>query len=207
MGRFLLVCFVFLGAAFYFLSGGANYEPVENSIQVQSQLPENERMDFVARNETEEQTSPTSLAVLDAMLENAQLTVAEEEAEEEITLTLATTSASAASIIEAEANRPKAELLEIELPETLTGDQNAIEAALTTALQPASFDPDQIRWVKDNIIDLRTGPGLNYDRVAQVTKGTEVAVLSNPGNGWLNVQVIENNQSGWVAEWLLVDPQ
>ena len=100
------------------------------------------------------------------------------------------------------------------LPETtfqfrseIEEDSTAIDAAVAAALGEVTFDQSQIRWVKENIIDLRAGPGLSFDRVRQVSKGAEVAVLEDPGHGWLNVQVVDGYETGWVPEWLLTDPE
>ena len=40
-----------------------------------------------------------------------------------------------------------------------------------------------------------------------MSKGAEVAVLEDPGHGWLNVQVVDGYETGWVPEWLLTDPE
>ena len=52
MWRFVLVSFVALGWSFYVLSGGADYEPVENSIQVQSQIERPDPAPAETRQET-----------------------------------------------------------------------------------------------------------------------------------------------------------
>ncbi len=210
--RFVLISFVFLGIAFYVLSGGADYEPIPNSLQVQAKLPKEERILAAPEPEPEPtEEAMQALAEVETVLE--QLDVVEDTTEE-LSLALTTTRADAAGILEAEANRPKSELLTMELPENsfdiLTREQEenaAINAAVAAALGDVTFDPSQIRWVKENVVDIRTGPGLTFDRVTQITKGTEVAVLESPGHGWLKVQVIEGYQTGWVAEWLLMEPQ
>ena len=139
---------------------------------------------------------------------------AEEEDADDLALTLAAVRTDATGLLEAEANRPKAELLTMALPETTfeirtntQEDQEAIDAAVAAALGETTYDPSQIRWVKENIIDLRAGPGLSFKRVTQLSRGTEVAIIEAPGHGWLNVQVVNGFDTGWVAEWLLAEPQ
>ena len=85
--------------------------------------------------------------------------------------------------------------------------QESIDAAVSAALGDPSVDPSQLRWVKEGMVDLRSGPGLTFDRVAQVTKGTEVAVLEDPGHGWLNVRIVDSYETGWLAEWLVTEPE
>jgi hypothetical protein len=211
MWRFVLISFAFLGAAFYTLSGGADYEPAPNSLQAQARLPIDQRIGYVKPPEPEPDQNSRALAEVETVLE--QLDAAEDDAEE-LSLTLASVRTDAAGILEAEASRPKAELLGMELPDTTFEIRTepeetdaAINAAIAAALGEVTFDDSQIRWVKEPIIDLRTGPGLTFDRVMQVSKGAEVAILEDPGHGWVNVQVVEGFQTGWVAEWLLMKPE
>lgn len=212
MWRFLLIGFAFLGVSFYVLSGGASYEPAPNSLQAQAKLPPDERINYRApKVEDVGQDEPQTLAEVVTSFE--ALGTAQDDAED-LALTLASVRTDATGLLEAEASRPKAELLNMALPETTfeirtntEEDQSAIDAAVAAALGEVTFDASQIRWVKENIIDLRSGPGLTFDRVTQLTKGAEVAILEAPGHGWLNVQVVDGFETGWVAEWLLTDPQ
>ena len=178
MWRFVLVSFVFLGWVFYFLSGGAEYKPAENSIQVQGRKSARtaEAETAPARSETESRT----IAQVEAMMAGLQKAEAETE---RLSATLNAARRDGPGIIEAEASRPKAELLALELPERKAEDDAAVEAAIAAAIGQVGTDPDQLRWVKENVVDLRSGPGLTFDKVAEITTGTEVAVLEDPGHG------------------------
>lgn len=203
MWRFVLVSFVALGWAFYVLSGGADYQPVENSIQVQSRIETPEPEEDGSGQATLNRQLQT-LAQVEAMMD----TMGEAEAEtEELSVTLAATRTDGPGIIEAEASRPKAELLKMNIDDRNFETQESIDAAVASALGDPSFDPSQLRWVKEGMVDLRSGPGLSFDRVAQVTKGTEVAVLEDPGHGWLNVRIVDSYETGWLAEWLVTEPE
>ncbi|MEL7282390.1 MAG: SH3 domain-containing protein [Pseudomonadota bacterium] len=212
MWRFVVICLAFLGVAFYVLSGGASYEPAPNSLQAQAKLPPEERMNF--RAPPEPQTARQTSAAVERVANTFEELGTVEEETDELALTFASVRSDATGILEAEATRPKAELLTMALPETTfqirsntEEDSSAIDAAVAAALGEVTFDQSQIRWVKENIIDLRSGPGLTFDRVMQVSKGAEVAVLEDPGHGWLNVQVVDGYETGWVAEWLLTEPE
>lgn len=202
MWRFVLVSFVFLGWIFYVLSGGAAYKPAENSIQVQGRKSARtaEAETAPARSATESRT----IAQVEAMMAGLQKAEAETE---RLSATLNAARRDGAGIIEAEASRPKAELLALELPERKVEDDAAVEAAIAAAIGQVGPDPDQLRWVKENVVDLRSGPGLTFDKVAEITKGTEVAVLEDPGHGWLNVRIMDTYQTGWLAEWLVKKPE
>lgn len=196
MWRFLLVSFAVLGWSFYELSGGSDYEPSENSIQARAKLIRPQARPRPEETPREERT----LAEVEALMDRLDQTEAETE---EQSAALAAARSDGLSIIEAEASRPKAELLNLSVSGMSEEDDTAIEAAITAAMDGAAPSPDRIRWVKENVVDLRSGPGLDFDRITQITKGTEVAVLENPGHGWLNVRVIESYQTGWLAEWLV----
>ena len=198
MWRFLVVAFAVLGWSFYELSGGSDYAPVENSIQVQG-LADRAKP---TPKPTEPADRPRTLAQVEAMMAELEQTETETQ---ELALTLVATDGP--GIIAAEANRPKADLLQMELRDREPESDAAIDAAIAAAMGETIFDPSQIRWVKENVVDLRAGPGLTFDRVLQITKGTEVAVLENPGHGWLNVQVLDTYKTGWLAEWLVTLPQ
>ena len=199
MWRFLLVSFVVLAVAFYELSGGSDYEPEPNSIQAQAKI---ERPQPKPEPEAQPEEQRT-LAEVEAFMEQLSETEAETD---RLSVTLAAARTDGPSLYRAEAERPKAELLELELS-TPEEDAAAIEAAIAAAIGDVEVDPSQIRWIKENMVDLRTGPGLTFDRVTQITKGTEVAILEDPGHGWLNVRVMDNYQTGWVAEWLVMKPE
>jgi len=204
MWRFVLVSFVALGWSFYVLSGGPDYAPVENSIQVQSRIEKPEPEPEEDSRQAELNRQLQTLAQVEAMMDSMEETEAETE---ELSVTLAATRSDGLGVIEAEASRPKAELLQMNIDDRNFETQESIDAAVSAALGDPSVDPSQLRWVKEGMVDLRSGPGLTFDRVAQVTKGTEVAVLEDPGHGWLNVRIVDSYETGWLAEWLVTEPE
>jgi len=50
-------------------------------------------------------------------------------------------------------------------------------------------------------MNIRTGPGVEYDIAAQVTKGQKLRVIEE-NNEWLHVKT-EKGKAGWVASWLV----
>jgi len=203
MWRLILISFAVLAAAFYELSGGADYAPAPNSIQARADLARPQ-----ARPAPEEPgTRARTLAEVEAVMEGLEDTRAETE---DLSVTLAAARTDGLGIIAAEASRPKAELLDLlraEPPAPEGGGDPSIEAAIAAAIGEVTVDPAQFRWVKDNLVDLRAGPGLSFDRITTLTKGTEVGILEDPGHGWLKVKVMNGYESGWLAEWLLTAPQ
>ena len=51
---------------------------------------------------------------------------------------------------------------------------------------------------------MRAGPGTDYDVLDKLTQGTEVAILFDNGDGWVELRVLDSGQQGWIADYLLV---
>lgn len=55
--------------------------------------------------------------------------------------------------------------------------------------------------VNGTYVNIRSGPGVEYNQINRVQKGQELMVLAKEGD-WFKVQ-LENQQIGWIADWLL----
>jgi N-acetylmuramoyl-L-alanine amidase len=55
--------------------------------------------------------------------------------------------------------------------------------------------------VNGDIVNIRSGPGTNYDRLTQVSRGTMLKVLAESGS-WLQVE-LPGGDRGWIAGWLV----
>ena len=198
MWRFILVTFVFLGWSFYVLSGGAGYVPGENSIQAQAKLdavrpvarPETIR---IASLEPAEPAESTSRAITSL----ADLPVIEDDS---IQVTLASISTAQAPDAARAADPAKVEAL-TGAAESETAE--AVEAALALSLTEESEETADIRIVTGILVNMRGGPGTKFEKIAQLPKGTEVEVLQEPGNAWVQVKVAETGDVGWMAGWLV----
>ncbi|ARE84715.1 SH3 domain-containing protein [Roseovarius mucosus] len=201
MWRFILVSFAFLGWSFYELSGGADYRPSANSIQARALL-DNHRpqarplrvnvielaQDGTPRQDAEVTRTITSLHDLGlSMGDKVVLTLASAEGDaipDPISLNLPTVRVAT----------PTA------LPDTPEVAQPVQAVALDGETLAAASD---LRRVSGNSVNLRTGPGTGFGRVASLKRGTEVIVLRDPGEGWIKLRVVETGRIGWMAETLL----
>lgn len=234
MWRLFVVTFGILALVFYELSGGADYAPVETSVQRLGFGPHLSR-------EKPEDAIVTAVSRTGDGLSEADLT-------QRVEATLA--SLPVARIAAAE----PAPVAEAEKIETLTGQtddallpEDADDATIIAALQDAGAEmresstgaialfaraqreadtqrllraeaeaearaeaeaatrdgPRDIRLVQGDIVNMRGGPGTEYQKLAEVLGGTEVVVLNDPGDGWLELEVIETGQVGWMADWLV----
>lgn len=203
MWRFILVSFVFLGWSFYVLSGGSDYEPRVQSIQARAKLDNVRPLARpvaveVAELETPATTTTDSSSVTHALplLDDLELTN-----DDKFEITLASVSAAETSAPALEANIEKAEnLTQVpDVTETLVEpvlDQPELTEELAT---PAA----DIRKVTGFIVNLRDGPSTYYLAIGSLSKGDEIEVLKDPGEGWLNIRVPGTGQVGWMADWLV----
>ena len=82
-------------------------------------------------------------------------------------------------------------------------------ASLETPVTMTDASPEPVvtftdlRVVTGSSVRMRSGPGTSNDIITSLTRGTEVAVLEDGGNGWVRLQVIETGAEGWMAERLL----
>ena len=60
-----------------------------------------------------------------------------------------------------------------------------------------------VREVTGSSVNMRAGPGTDFEKVGKLSKGTQVAVLEETGNGWVMFEVLETGQTAWMADWLV----
>lgn len=78
------------------------------------------------------------------------------------------------------------------------------DVALDAPLPEAASDPEpDIRAVTSARVNMRNGPGTEYDVIGQLVQGALAEVLAAPGNGWLRIRSLEDQRVGWMAERLL----
>lgn len=81
----------------------------------------------------------------------------------------------------------------------------APEPAAAPAPPPAPLtepEPD-IREVTGTRVNMRDGPGTIYAVIARLNIGHEVEVLGESGTGWLRLRTVPERQIGWVASSLI----
>ncbi len=225
MWRFILVSFGFLGFAFYQASGGANYAPAPDSLQVVMRgMPIFAAPLKVARAEietdqqlvgastaalppvqtpkTQRIKSGSSAAAPDGTVAPAETTFAGlsgigdgDLGGFEITLASATRSLGGGDAL---LQRP-VQTASTFTAETLVQDVNRmpIEQALIVPQQPAD-----IRSIAAGSANMRSGPGTDFGKVDQLAQGTQVEVLDRRG-AWVELRNMQSGQTGWMADWLI----
>lgn len=211
MFRFIVLTFLFLGVAFYEMSGGADFDgealrisrldPVEADpfapaapktllAGVDTQNTDTTEVSRVALNLTTTRDVdapsdplPTAAAATPAVASPAKFGGA----------TLSTASLDTNSIV---------------IPSLIPAAQPAVQISQDTA--PANdILPDEdasaldVRAVSGNRVNLRGGPGTSFGVVDSLTRGVEVEILQDPGNGWVKLRPLDGGTEGWMADFLL----
>ncbi|WP_299288627.1 SH3 domain-containing protein [uncultured Tateyamaria sp.] len=194
MGKFIIISFVFMGWAFYEMSGGADFDPIETR-QARIELP---------APVVEETLEPVRVAAAPAATENVtrvslNLTSVDDVARPEPAVGNAEV---IQAVVETSADAISDETPTIVLP-SLVG--NAI------SITPVDFDRDEtpvtadvdVRAVTGSRVNVRGGPGTDFSVVNSLVRGDEVEILQDPGNGWVQLRPINGGQVGWMADFLL----
>ena len=59
----------------------------------------------------------------------------------------------------------------------------------------------KVGWVARSEVNLRSGPGLNYPEIGELTLSTQVIIIGQRGD-WYRV-ALDNGKTGWAASWLI----
>lgn len=80
---------------------------------------------------------------------------------------------------------------------------DVVEPVVATVAEPAL----DIREVAGSRVNMRIGPGTNFDVITTLNGGTKLEVLEVNADGWANVSVVDRGIEGWMAERLLTDSE
>lgn len=217
--RYVIVTFFFLGWIFYHMSGGADFnaeatrlartkssldpdqnpiEPVRGEIDIV--IPENTHRISLDLNRAqdvvgaaimfpnEEITQPEGLKVK-RILKN------EEPPAEFLPSLVGENSADSERIVIGSITT------DINFSNTTLGSlstlNNMEQESFGTALD--------IRSVTGKNVNVRGGPGINFTVINQLTLGDRVEVLQDLGNGWIQMRLLDESTTGWMASFLLSD--
>lgn len=219
--RFVVLSFIFLGLGFYELSGGGDFDPQEaRAAAVDARIARAAEktgtlVAAVSRPsaETAERAVPPA-ASPDDTVTRTQLDLVSFEA-------VAADTAAASQISEAAASAsaaPETPIAELATQAALEDEPLSLASLETPVAAPsgiqfsgstqvAASTPttgfSDIRSVKGDLVNMRSGPGTDYDVVDQLPQATRVEVISSNGNGWVELRRLDSSETGWIAEFLL----
>ena len=211
MAKFILVSFGFLAFAFYEMSGGADFDPEAHKLARIAELEAEKEAEAVR---TPKKEKPVVVAQAPKVFVDTD--PPETNAVTRVSLNLTTIDQVVNTDAPAEENVTPAVQ-----PAVATVPQNVgivTSSADTPAIIPSLIDPndgvtnasvelasfDDIRTVSGNRVNVRGGPGTSFGVVASLTRGDEVKVLEDNGNGWVRFETVEGDTGGWMADFLLV---
>ena len=210
MKKFIVLTFGFLGWAFYEVSGGDEFEPApvetaavapESGEETTAPAASGDQVVLAKATTTDTaatQSEPRSPAprAARASFANQKPVMRKPDAAE---LDAVDPAVLAAFTAPKEVAKDLADAADAKLNgDTTVADSELVDGGILAGQLQAD-----LRTVTGNRVNMRNGPGTKYSIVARLTRGQEVEVLSNPGNGWLKLRVVENNRIGWMAEFLV----
>jgi len=219
MWRFILLTFAFLGLAFYQLSGGSEYAPVAHSLQAQAvkthaiaaPAADAAQNQSNAPADVADASAPTAIPAPDVVRVSASAddAVLPEVIEQPSRLArVAAIDAAIAEIMQDtspvtadESDTPRHnDVFSLETYAEAIQNGTLVVGADGTAQLPDARD---IRQVSGTVVNMRAGPGQSYESLGKLNRGTQIAVLDEPGNGWIRFEVVDTGTEGWMADWLV----
>lgn len=183
MWKLIVVTFGFLGVVFYQLSGGAEFAP---------QTAEEEAI--AARPVLEE-----PVAEVDAVAPEA---VTRREDSVSLVGHTATPAGAVQDLLPVKRSGARYEASFSVLPTPDPAPSAEVAPATTQDAEREELAQD-LREVTGSRVNLRGGPGTAYEVVGRLTRGDHVAVIEDDGFGWVQLEVLDTGETGWMADFLL----
>ena len=218
MKRFILLTFGFLGWAFYEMSGGADFEPASVRMAATTPIEEN----VVSKDIVPDVITPKPKAVEErvAKIVPADTTqpgfddAVKEDTAKAVNVIRASLSLSSVEQAVRAAEAPLAnEVMLVPVNAgSLTSSQDtpAIIPSLITpndtgTVNVNSSSSGDIRSVAGNRVNVRGGPGTDFGIVSRLGRGDAVEIITDNGNGWVQMRPIDGGPVGWMADFLLTN--
>ena len=218
--RLIIVSFLFMGWAFYELSGGADFQPrvaaltPPEAASEPAQPPQNIAVPAAPARRQIEITGLVATPAI-APAEPGPEPNAEPETPTDTALAqtpppgldrLGTGLGQGLSLFPDAGPEQSLTLASIEAGAAgLATAPPAPDAAREPLAEPAE-PPADIREVTGTRVNMRDGPGTIYPVIARLTIGREVEVLGTSGTGWLRLRTLTDRQIGWIAASLISKP-
>lgn len=221
MKSYVWVTFAFLGAAFYQLSDGADYAPRDGSLQAEAAKARLARDVIAAAPRPATAVRPKAIA--EALPETLPMTLPEAVVARASLTTLQAPAPARPALVEPDraANALARQIegyslerLAVAPPSAMSAPDMApnVAALVAPLITPAGLAPatategtagQDIRTVLRSRVNLRDGPGTQFDIVTKLDSGEAVALLENDGTGWVRLRVLETGRVGWMADYLI----
>lgn len=193
MLRFMVITFLLLGWGFFELSGGTDFVPPQREA-----APLNALMQQVASDEGAAVTRASAAQTVTILGEPSVRPTAGAVSPAVREVPTAATPSTLASFGQlAPATAPEPETPAAASPEEAPAPVEPVQEAPALS---ASLD---LREVTGTRVNMRTGPGTNFDVITQLVQGDQAEVLETSANGWVNIRVLATGEEGWMAARLM----
>ncbi|MDW4500544.1 SH3 domain-containing protein [Sulfitobacter sp. D35] len=233
MFKFILLTFAFLAVLFYQMSGGSSFDPEaarQAAMEVRAdregvELPASEvSSSVVAKADaatTQSETDPTrdvgieprdnEVSRVALNLTSVRDVIDEDNTPKPPILPADELSPSnapeapddadvTAALEEALVDAPTSqEATEVVLPSLIFEGESY--AANSAAAAPGA----DIRQVTGTLVNVRGGPGTDFEVVGQLSEGAPVEIIRDNGAGWVQMRPVDGGETGWMADFLLSD--
>ncbi len=179
MGKFIILSFLALGAVFYEMSGGAEFEP-------EFRAPIDVAQTDLAPTATPADEPEVTRANTGSLIQIA--------APSDIVTTEQTPIV--AQPVAFNAPLPAGEVIITPAPSAPVQNVEEVSAAVATL---------DLRAVAGDWVNMRSGPSTSYDVLDTLPRGTQAEVIEVDAEGWARIRVTNTGQEGWMAERLLSD--
>lgn len=212
--RFVIVSFLFMGWAFWELSGGSDFEPrglrSPEPVKVTAARPkpapivDNSAVALVAKQAIAPAKTPDKPAA-----ENPAPDTQPQATSEEQIARIAQASQRLVSGLSLLSDSDTAQTFQLASLEQgaaslVTREDEPAEAPETAEPAPETVPqaPD-IREVAGTRVNMRDGPGTVFPIIARLNIGHQVEILGESGTGWYRLRVLPEQHVGWVAASLI----
>lgn len=219
MKSYVFVTFAFLAAAFYHLSGGAGYQPQPGSLQAErarqaiapdarmvadtggARAAASARSSLSSPAQPDRQTAAVKPATIPGFDRPTALPAIVSRTAFAPDLPGAENTADPRAM-----DRYSLAALATARPADSPSDSPAERAAPAKDLPAQDLPAKDLRSVRKSRVNLRLGPGTQYNVVAKLAAGTPVELLQDPGNGWVKLRVVDGGRVGWMAQSMISGP-
>ncbi len=214
MKRFIVLAFVFMGLGFYEISGGGDFDPLDTRAALIDARQTRDEVRIAALGSVDlyksdlAQNDTTVTRSVDTQ-ENSDVTraalnlVSFEAAKQPESTPIPEVKAEPVQDLSELAAQEELSLASLERTSALRPDNTfSGNSVVSTPSGTAGFEQD-IRTVKGTRVNMRSGPGTEYDVIDQLVQATRVEILTDTGNGWVELRPIDGGPTGWIAEFLL----
>jgi hypothetical protein len=207
MKRFILLTFGFMGWAFYEMSGGDEFESATDRIARLNPAPEvtvaevDEAPVVVtseASSDVVDTDPPSTDDVTRVSLNLTTVQEAAEEATEAAALQVATANIDTETGLAVNTDTTTSSADTPAIIPSLIAPNDSGEIGLTQA-----FAGNDVRTVSGNRVNVRGGPGTDYNVVSRLVRGDAVEIIEDNGNGWVLMRPMDGGTQGWMADFLL----